>query len=341
MNLDRASRQRLLGTVIATERPAAALARQVKRQRAREIDRQDRRRQRVLRQIREIRRRSALVRIAALSDIQRLAVRRQRHAIGGVVLLRTRQAPDDVGLRPAGAAANQLRHDPRIRVEVQIRAAFARADPRIARSHVKHRRRRGPGDQQTRHQAARSAIAPTLIIVIRDRRDLRDRLRGNDRIGVRTATRHRVDVDEPVLLRHIQAPVRPELQRRRTHRRLTPQQALVKRDGREGRSGGDQAHNDPEGAGEPAPGEDPARRRADTEPIPPRFELPCHPLEHSCHPDLDVALRVLSNSVCTPKERYIRFCPKNGRSYGRRPKRRSGRRPQATTASQNCRVGVR
>ena len=157
-------------------------------------------------------RRRPVVGVATLRQVELGAVGAQYHSVGRMVLLRARQAADQVDLGPAAAVPRQLRKDAGIGVEVEIGEV---ADARIARGDVDHRiggsaRDQDAGDLPLGDRGVQRAV----VIVIGYVLDEAQRLRLDRRPLARRRLRDVVDLDDAVLLGDVEPAVRTELQRR-------------------------------------------------------------------------------------------------------------------------------
>ena len=137
-------RRQVVDVLAAVVQPGAGVGLHRQRIERRQVDREDRGRKRVFGGVGEEARRRAVVGVAADREVERLAVGRERHAVRRVVLLRARQAADQVDRVPARAVPGQLGQHARVGVEVRVRVG---GDARVARGGVDHRVLGGAGDE--------------------------------------------------------------------------------------------------------------------------------------------------------------------------------------------------
>ena len=180
----------------------------------REIDLQDRCRIGEFRQAGEVVGGRAGIGVAAHRDVERLAVGRDRHAVGGVVLLRAGQAAHEIDLLPrlAGGIEGKTGDDRGVGIEIRVLAAVAGADARVARRDVED----GVGGRSGGEDAGdlpllQARVQRAVVVVVGQVQDEIDRFRLGDDVAV-AVLGDREGLDAAEALGDVEAPVRSPLQ---------------------------------------------------------------------------------------------------------------------------------
>ena len=199
-----------------------------------EVDRDQRRGERILGEPREVRGRRSLVRVSADHEVERVRPLVEVHAVDGVILLRTRQTSHEVQLIPGRAISREPADDARVRVEREGgRIRVVDLDAGIGRADIENGNGRSAGHEEAGHLArVHAPVHAAVVVVVRDLLDQIDGLGVRDHVVVRAVAQDRIDLDEPVLLGDVELVVRPPLERRGVRGALPHQTARPEADRR-------------------------------------------------------------------------------------------------------------